>query len=455
MAKKSKAKTKTKKSTAKAKKQKFGYVRPEWSTAYKKSQASKKVWEKRKANPEYSTEEQKQARREISRKAYATRAGIQYVPEVIPKYGIPSFIKEQGFSEGYSIVQARELRREYEQDLKKKRPYTTRSEVEQERGTYFKFKWLNENTFRDSIYLSNTDYAEIEMKINEERFQELLSKSWLNANAKENLEKQIRQDYINLAASSADDDFTIDNPFAMFAKEEIENAQRVREAEQIYRSQEVALHSVIQSGSIKDINELLEFVSRYASDISESDAVLYFINNSPRLTEEQRQKIYNRYFVKPKEKEEPEKTDEELRKEHYGDVFYDSNEDFDGDDWYKDYDDITIENFEDIIDQFDLGDEGSDWLQNRQEGYKNAIKEIVNNAVNRDGKSAVAQRLDDYSDEIAEITNDMLKYKDGEGILTNQEMNIKLTQLANIINGSTLDNEESEGIEDTLRRFNY
>ena len=113
MAKKSKPKAKTK-----PKKQKFGYVRPEWSTFYKKSQASKKAWETRKAKPSYNTPEQMQARREASRKGYAKRAGIFYEPEIIPKYGIPEFISEK-FKPITAKYEATKIRKEYESDLKR------------------------------------------------------------------------------------------------------------------------------------------------------------------------------------------------------------------------------------------------------------------------------------------------------------------------------------------------
>ena len=100
----------------------------------------------------------------------------------------------------------------------------------------------------------------------------------------------------------------------------------------------------------------------------------------------------------------------------------------------------------------------SDRLQQLKEADATTLETILDNAIARDGKEAVARRLNENAGEFKELMQSILYDSGSKSNKTGREgFQVKVNNLARIINGAAMsldDTKEISGIFDRLQRFN-
>lgn len=119
---------------------------------------------------------------------------------------------------------------------------------------------------------------------------------------------------------------------------------------------------------------------------------------------------------------------------------------------------IVLENIEQTINQWTPNSNWTPTFAKIKEGDKNIVKSMLEGAISRDGRDAVAKRLESMATRINELLEEIM-YGSGSkehhlGTGRNQ-VNIDLVQLSSIINGRSLTPQEAIAVQAQVDEYQY
>lgn len=415
---------------SKPNKQKYGYTPPPTSIFYRRSQASQKGWQTRKSNQQYYTEEQKQVRREISRKGYATRTGIEYAPEIIPKYGVPSFISEK-FEPSSARFEAKRLREEYESDLRNYRKSTKGEIRTQEWAKNLRDRWEHEYWEDREVQeqeLWRTDWESNYLPTNDDVTKARNSIQWVG---NKEVERILTEQALNK--------FNEEEPQIRF--EEYLKSYALQYADSVSETVGIEQYSAwidtqMRMGNIRTFEDLIEFVNQ-RQDIHKLFSY---------------EELYEMYKGIKRDIEQENRQESEPEPEPwigYDSSYYDEDE-YDGSDVGDYEEDNILARIEEMLEEFD----GSSLnvtpeLQKIKEQDRDRMRSVLEGAIARDGRSAVARRLANAGEAIIYTVSDVLSTS-GDAVVEleintgkHNGLGTKVVQFNDIVNGGALSQNES------------
>ena len=98
----------------------------------------------------------------------------------------------------------------------------------------------------------------------------------------------------------------------------------------------------------------------------------------------------------------------------------------------------VLNNIEVLINQFSPRPNWSPYWEQKKTNDKNMLQDLLNREINRNGRNVAARRLQNSSDDIEQLVEEILYYSDEETV------QFDLVRTANIITGSTLSEVEVE-----------
>ena len=408
---------------------------------------SQKGWATRKARPEYQSDEQKQARRESSRKSYATRMGLMYSPEIVPKYGAAKFIAEH-FEPSSAVLETNLLRDEIQAATKSatkgiKSPYVRqvisqsiveervaswKREYAEERLTFEAYDLTYEPSWSDLYYPDASQKRKAKQQIKELLGNEDLTQGVLEAALDEFNEKMPNKSFSEYASEYANDYYN-----------QALKPQLKAEAENILRY---------------NIYELFEHST--GGRMSYEEFINYLYSKFKYFTKYEIEKIYaderEKYFAPPKglDRRMTEEPDDHQYYIGQDSTYYDVDE-YDGSDLGDTDEDNILYRIEQMLNDFNASALNvTEDLQKIKQADKNLVQSVLEGAIARDGRLAVARRLASVGDSIISTLSDVLSTS-GDAVVTleintgkHTGIGTKVVEFNNIVNGGALTNEESE-----------
>lgn len=98
----------------------------------------------------------------------------------------------------------------------------------------------------------------------------------------------------------------------------------------------------------------------------------------------------------------------------------------------------TLRYINNLIDQWSPSGDWNEWYTEQRRSYKNTLKSILDGAINREGREAVARRLQERAQEVIDLVERILFGSDKQ-----EDVQFYLVEFATILKGSALTAEES------------